>query len=144
MVISDRSKDTRFHQNYEVQKTLQNQFKIQNVHAFATSKTSKCSISHWFCRFFRLLQAVCEPQDASGRSLWKTINSDWIWKKCFSWSVSSIQISVSVRWKSIFWHCRKVWNWLVNEESLIGPKSKNTILKILRKYKCKSVSSTSV
>ena len=58
LLISDRSKDTRFHQNYEVQKTLQNQSKIQNVDAFATSKTSKWSISHGFCRLFRLLGFV--------------------------------------------------------------------------------------
>ena len=60
LVISDRSKDTRFHQNYEVQKTLQNLSKIQNFDAFATSKTSKCSISHRFCRLFRLLGFVAK------------------------------------------------------------------------------------
>ena len=60
LVISDRSKDTRFHQNYEIQKTLQNLTKIQNVDAFATSKTSKCSISHRFYKLFRLLEFVAK------------------------------------------------------------------------------------
>ena len=59
-VISDRSKDTRFHQKYEVRKTLQNLSKIQNCDAFATSKTSKYSISHRFCRLFRLLGFVAK------------------------------------------------------------------------------------
>ena len=58
LLISARSKDTRFHKNYEVQKTLQNLFKIQNIDAFATSKTLKCSISQGFCRLFRLLGFV--------------------------------------------------------------------------------------
>ena len=52
LVISDRSKDARFHQKYEVRKTLQNLSKIQNVDAFATSKTSKCSIPHRSCKLF--------------------------------------------------------------------------------------------
>ena len=58
LFISARSKDTRFHKNYEFQKTLQNLFKIQNIDAFATSKTLKCSISQGFCRLFRLLGFV--------------------------------------------------------------------------------------
>ena len=61
MGIFDRSEDTRLHQNYEVQKkTRQNLSNIQNVDAFATSKTSKYSISHWFCIHFRLLGFVAK------------------------------------------------------------------------------------
>ena len=58
LFFSACSKDTRFHQNYEVQQTPQNLSKIQNVDAFATSKTSKWLISHGFCRLFRILAFV--------------------------------------------------------------------------------------
>ena len=37
-VISERSTDTRFQENYEVAKTLQKPFEIVNLDAFATSK----------------------------------------------------------------------------------------------------------
>ena len=59
-VIPCRSRDARFRQKYEVEKTLQNLSKMQNVDAFATSKTSKYSISHVFYRLFRLLGFVAE------------------------------------------------------------------------------------
>ena len=64
LVHPKRPQDIRFPWNYEVAKTLQNTFNIQNPIEFSTSKTQKITIFIGNCSYFRLPGNVAIP--------WKT------------------------------------------------------------------------